>query len=72
MISRGDATRGHQLATAASAVLVGVMGARYLRTKKVVPAGVLTGAGVASLGYNGMKTWEWMDAERDDEPLGSK
>jgi hypothetical protein len=35
------------------------MGARFLRTGKVVPAGVLMGAGVAGALYNFGKYKEW-------------
>jgi len=42
-----------------SVVLSGAMGARFIRTGKVMPAGVLMGAGVAGALYNWGKYREW-------------
>ena len=35
------------------------MGARLLKTGKVIPAGMLTGVGLASAAFHGQKFAEW-------------
>eukprot|EP00510_Aplanochytrium_minuta_P009782 CAMPEP_0184063352 /NCGR_PEP_ID=MMETSP0957-20130417/835_1 /TAXON_ID=627963 /ORGANISM="Aplanochytrium sp, Strain PBS07" /LENGTH=109 /DNA_ID=CAMNT_0026360309 /DNA_START=111 /DNA_END=437 /DNA_ORIENTATION=- len=59
LISKGDGKEGHSLALALSGTLTGVMGGRFLKTKKVMPAGVLLGAGGLSATYHGIKAAEW-------------
>lgn len=56
----GRSDRGHQVSLAASLVLLGAMGPRYLRTRKAMPAGVMSVAAIASAVYQGRKTWEWL------------
>ncbi|KAL6777845.1 hypothetical protein ACKKBG_A15895 [Auxenochlorella protothecoides x Auxenochlorella symbiontica] len=60
LIQIGRSDRGHQVSLAASLVLLGAMGPRYLRTRKAMPAGVMSVAAIASAVYQGRKTWEWL------------
>jgi len=55
----GSQERGFRLAAGASGVLALVMGARYLRTRALVPAGALALVGGASAAYHGAKWAEW-------------
>ena len=55
----GSQERGFRLAAGASGVLALVMGARYARTRALVPAGALALAGGASAAYHGLKWSEW-------------
>ena len=50
---------GNGLSLAASTLLAGAMGARLLKTGKVMPAGMLTGVGLASAAFHGQKFAEW-------------
>merc|ERR1719203_414819 len=59
MIKKGDNTRGHALGLATGATLTGVMGYRFLKTRQLVPTGILAMLGVASTLYNAKKTNEW-------------
>ena len=52
LIQRGHDRDGHRLALATSTALVAVMCARFARTKKMMPAGII---GVASAAYDGKK-----------------
>ena len=51
--------RGYRYASVVSGLMAGVMGHRVYKTGKVMPAGLLTGVALASLGYHGMKHSEW-------------
>ena len=51
--------RGYRYASVVSGLMAGVMGHRVYKTGKVMPAGLLTGVALASLGYHGMKYSEW-------------
>lgn len=59
MIKNGHPDRGHQLATVSGAVLAAATGPRAIRSKKLVPGGILAGIGLLSLAYNGKKAYEW-------------
>jgi uncharacterized membrane protein (UPF0136 family) len=37
------------------------MGYRFYRGRKVMPAGMLAGLGLASAAYHGMKYYEWAE-----------
>ena len=63
LIQRGHDRDGHRLALATSTALVAVMGARFGRTKKFMPAGMAALMGVAGAAYNGKKVYEWSEAE---------
>uniref|UniRef100_A0A7R9V9Q8 Transmembrane protein 14C n=1 Tax=Chlamydomonas euryale TaxID=1486919 RepID=A0A7R9V9Q8_9CHLO len=58
-INTVDAVRGHQMGAATSLLLAGVMGARLVKTKKVMPAGLLAGTGALGLLYHLKKYQEW-------------
>lgn len=59
VIQTHDAFVGHSLGATASAVMMGMMGMRYLKTKKVMPAGVLAGSGLLGLAYHAHKARQW-------------
>jgi uncharacterized membrane protein (UPF0136 family) len=60
MISRTDRIyEAHCLASATSAGLALAMGQRYVRTGKIMPAGVVAVAGAAACAYNITKAIEW-------------
>lgn len=61
----GSQERGFRLATGTSAVLMLAMGARFARTGKVMPVGVLAAVSAASTAYHGNKWLEWSDQESD-------
>ncbi len=63
LINRGDCTEGHALAAVTSALVLGVMGPRFARSKKVMPAGVLTAAASLSLVYEASKAHQWYSVE---------
>ena len=51
---------GHKVNLSAAVLLAGAMVPRYLKTKKVWPAGVMGLAGIISVFYEGKKALEWM------------
>lgn len=59
LVQSGDPVTGFGVGTAASAVLAAAMGARLVRTGKLMPAGVLTALGLAGGYYNLTKYREW-------------
>ncbi len=59
LIQTVDAFQGHALGAATSALLAAAMGARAARTRKLMPAGLLTGIGLAAFAYHAQKAWEW-------------
>lgn len=63
LINRGDCKEGHALAAVTSALVVGVMGPRFVRSKKVMPAGLLTAAASGSFVYDAYKAQQWHAAE---------
>lgn len=50
---------GHRVSLGAAVLLAGAMVPRYLKTRKVWPAGVMAVAGVASAVYETRKVMEW-------------
>jgi len=63
LINRGDCKEGHALAAATSALVIGVMGPRFARSKKVMPAGLLTASASLSFVYDAYKTQQWYSIE---------
>jgi uncharacterized membrane protein (UPF0136 family) len=59
LIANVDAFQGHALGAGASALLAAAMGARAARTRKLMPAGLLTGVGAAAFAYHAAKAQEW-------------
>ncbi len=54
----GEEAKGYRLATMSSAALTAVMGVRFYKTRKPMPAGALAALGAASLAYHGTKYWD--------------
>ncbi len=63
LINRGDCKEGHTLAAVTSALVLGVMGPRFVRTKKLMPAGLLTATASGSFAYDVFKAQQWYAAE---------
>lgn len=59
MISGENQYEGHALATATSSLMAVGMGSRYLKTGKIMPAGVIAALGAVSTAYHVKKTIEW-------------
>ncbi|KAF0853121.1 mitochondrial transmembrane protein 14C-like protein [Andalucia godoyi] len=59
LIQSGKEKEGHDLATVLSVALTAVMGARALRTRKLVPAGIVASAAAISTVYEAQKSIEW-------------
>lgn len=57
--SESDAKLGHDVSLATSVLLGGAMGARAARTKKFMPAGLLTALATLSTAYHLKKSLEW-------------
>ena len=55
----GSQERGFRLASGTSAVLMLAMGARYARTRAIMPAGLLAAVSAVSTGYHSNKWLEW-------------
>jgi uncharacterized membrane protein (UPF0136 family) len=51
--------KGHVVATTASGVMALAMGQRYVKTHKIMPAGLLMAVGAAACAYNYTKMLEW-------------
>jgi uncharacterized membrane protein (UPF0136 family) len=60
-IQTNQEVRGFRFAAINSASLAAVMGYRFYRGRKVMPAGLLAGLGVASAVYHGVKYQEWSE-----------
>ena len=60
-ISSGEQTRGFRLGTSVSVALAGLMGYRYFKTRKPMPALLLAGLGASGAVYHGMKWREWSE-----------
>mmetsp|Transcript_7339 Transcript_7339/g.15985 ORF Transcript_7339/g.15985 Transcript_7339/m.15985 type:complete len:110 (+) Transcript_7339:34-363(+) len=54
-----DAVQGHAAGAVTSLALTAIMGARLVKTKKIMPAGLLTGCGLLGLVYHYQKFNEW-------------
>ena len=63
LINRGDCKEGHTLAAATSVLVLGVMGPRFARSRKVMPAGILTASASVSLAYDAYKAQQWYSVE---------
>ena len=59
LVNRGDGRVGHGLSFILSSTLAGVMGLRYARTRKFMPAGLLAGAGALTGAYSLKKVVDW-------------
>ncbi len=59
LISGENQYEGHLLATGTSSLMGLGMGSRYLKTGKVMPAGIVAALGVVSAAYHAKKTLEW-------------
>lgn len=60
LLQNGRSDEGHKVNLAAAVILAGAMVPRYLKTRKVWPAGVMAVTGVVSALYEGKKMLEWM------------
>ncbi|PNH06431.1 Transmembrane protein 14A [Tetrabaena socialis] len=59
IIQNQDALLGHSVGCATSALMLTMMGARFVRTRKMMPAGVLAGTGLIGLAYHAQKARQW-------------
>ncbi len=59
LINQGKDFEGHALSLTVSSVLTVAMSARVLRTRKIMPAGIIAGICLASSVYNANKVVEW-------------
>jgi len=59
LISQGQAENGHLLGAATSGLLTLAMGNRFRKTRSLMPAGLLTGLGLAGAVYNSSKFAEY-------------
>ncbi len=59
LISNSMEYEGHGLATATSGIMAAGMGQRYMKTGKIMPAGVVAGLAAVSMAYHAKKTLEW-------------
>lgn len=59
LISGENQLEGHGIAAATSSLMAFSMGSRYLKTGKVMPAGVVAALGTVSAAYHIKKTMEW-------------
>ncbi|KXZ54133.1 hypothetical protein GPECTOR_5g233 [Gonium pectorale] len=59
IIQTHDALLGHQVGAATSAVMAALMGKRFASSRKVMPAGMLAGSGLAGLIYHAHKARQW-------------
>ncbi|GFR46621.1 hypothetical protein Agub_g8225 [Astrephomene gubernaculifera] len=59
IIQNHDAVLGHTVGCATSAIMATMMGMRVAKTKKVMPAGVVAGAGLVGLIYHANKYSQW-------------
>ncbi len=61
LINKGEGVYGHGLAALASSALVYQMGPKFMATRAVMPAGVLSVLGAGAFAYHSMKFNEWWD-----------
>jgi Small integral membrane protein len=59
LISGEHQFEGHSLATATSALMSMGMGHRYIKTGKVMPAGLVAAAGAVSMAFHAKKALDW-------------
>lgn len=55
-INEGNVPLGYDIATGASFTMCAAMSARFMKTKKVMPSGVLASIGLLSAGYYTLKS----------------
>ena len=60
MITQGESYKGHALASGVTGAMTLAMGARFFKTGKFMPAGMIATVGAVGLAYNAQKTREWM------------
>lgn len=58
-VQNGRNHRGHQVSLLASAALLGAMGPRFIKTRKVFPPGVLSLAAAGTAYYEYKQAQEW-------------
>merc|ERR1719192_404735 len=58
-----DPRMGHDIALASGVVLLGAMGPKFVKTRKVMPAGLASGVGLLTSAYNAKKCMEWREPE---------
>jgi uncharacterized membrane protein (UPF0136 family) len=63
LIKQGENVKGHSAALLTSSALFGAMAPRALRTKKLMPAGLVALLGAGSAAYHAKKTMDWWDSE---------
>ncbi|CAB9502398.1 Transmembrane proteins 14C [Seminavis robusta] len=56
---------GHALATGASGIMALGMAQRYMKTGKMMPAGIVAILGAAACAYNAKKSMEWAPSKSD-------
>ncbi|GIL63045.1 hypothetical protein Vafri_17195 [Volvox africanus] len=59
VIQTHDAFLGHSIGCTTSALMATMMGMRLAKTKKVMPAGILTGVGLLGFMYHAYKAKQW-------------
>jgi uncharacterized membrane protein (UPF0136 family) len=59
LIKEVDEKMGHGAGFFTSLSLTAIMGARALKTKKLMPAGLMTGLGSIAMVYHSLKFSEW-------------
>lgn len=60
LIAKSDSVyEGHLLGAVTSGVMAAAMGQRYLKTGKMMPAGMVAVLGAAACAYNAQKAREW-------------
>ena len=59
LISGDNQYEGHLLASGTSSLMALGMGSRYIKSGKIMPAGIVAALGVLSCPYHAKKTLEW-------------
>ena len=59
LISGDNQFEGHTLATVTSGLMSAGMGQRYLKTGKIMPAGIVAAAGAVSMAFHAKKALDW-------------
>ena len=61
LISTGNEYRGYTIGSGAGMVMAAGMGARFMSTRKFMPAGAVALLGTVTTAYNVAKAIEWQD-----------